>query len=251
MDNKKTYQTNEFDAWAYREELISAEKFLIEKYLDKEKKTVEAGTAGGRILLSMQKMGFTNLHGYDFVPEFIQQAKKRDQTGAIQFSVEDATSLSYPDSSFEQIIYLQQILSAVGSREKAEKATKEAYRILAPEGTALISFCDYNERIKHPVYGLIVRYLKIMRAIKKSPYSIQHLPWFKQAGKPNISVLLDREPYNYWFFAQEAQQMLEQAGFHIKGMASQYQIGQGVVLSDMDQFTTQSRAGMLYFICKK
>lgn len=139
----------------------------------------------------------------------------------------------------------------MGSRLKAEQATKEAYRILAQGGTALISFCDYNERVKHPIYGLIVRYLKIIRAINKSPYSIQHLPWFKQAGKPNISLLFDREPYNYWFFAREALQMLEQAGFKIEGIASQYQINQGLVIPTIDAFENQPHQGMLYFICKK
>ena len=54
-NNKAIYSTVEFDSWAFREGLIDTERFLIEQYLDKEGKTLEAGTGGGRILLEMKK----------------------------------------------------------------------------------------------------------------------------------------------------------------------------------------------------
>lgn len=251
MDNKGFYSTHEFDSWAFRGGLIDAEKFLIENYLDKGQKTVEAGTAGGRILFGMLELGFSDLHGYDFVPEFIEQAKKRDKGNAIRFSVNDATKLIYADDCFEQIVYLQQILSAVGSYAKAEQAANEAYRILKKGGTALFSFCDYENRSKHPLYSMIIQYIKVVRKIRGSEYSIQNLPWFKQSGKPNLSLFLDKEPYNYWFKPREACELLQKAGFTIKGVASQAQIDQDRVSTNIDSFEQAPHNGMLYVICTK
>ena len=50
INNKEVYSTVEFDAWADKKSLNEDEKYLIVKYLKKNEKTVEAGTAGGRIL---------------------------------------------------------------------------------------------------------------------------------------------------------------------------------------------------------
>lgn len=251
MNNNNVYKTSEFDLWAFREGLIDAEKFLINKYLNKDKITIEAGTAGGRILFDMSDMGFTNLHGYDLVPEFIEQAKERDVGNAIHFSVENAIDLSYPDNSFDQLIYLQQILSAVGSFYNAEKSVAEAYRILKKEGVSLFSFCNYEERKKHPLYFIIILYIKVLRKFKTSRYSTQYLPWFKQGRKPNFKLFLDKEPYNYWFKPREAYKLLKNAGFQVIGIASQVQINQCKVISNIDEFESEKNDGMVYFICRK
>jgi hypothetical protein len=50
INNKEVYRTVEFEAWADKKGLNEDEKYLIVKYLNKNGKTVEAGTAGGRIL---------------------------------------------------------------------------------------------------------------------------------------------------------------------------------------------------------
>lgn len=160
MDNKKLYQGAEFENWAYREKLIPEEEYLIKKYLQPHKKTVEAGTAGGKILFGMQKVGFTDLHGYDYVPEFIQTAIARDPSGSINFEVQDATSLQYETSSFEQIVYLQQIISSIDFDGDRLKALHESYRILNHGGTGLFSFLNFEVRSKARGYSAYVAYLK-------------------------------------------------------------------------------------------
>lgn len=251
MDNKHIYTINEFDSWVYREGLIDAETFLIDNYLDKTKKTLEAGTAGGRILFSMLEKGFSDLSGYDFVPEFIDQAKKRDSKNLINFSVEDAIALNYNDDSFEQIIYLQQIVCFLGSYDKAKKAIEEAYRILKKGGVALFSFCDYKYRTKHFLYFLLVQYLRLFRVISQSKFSTQHLPWFKLSGRPNWKLFLDKEPYNYWFNSYEAYKLLSKIGFSIKGIASQKQIDEKKLIVNYKLFERREHTDMLYFVCEK
>ncbi|MCZ7610829.1 MAG: hypothetical protein M5U17_11760 [Ignavibacterium sp.] len=71
MNNKNIFSSKEFDNWLDRDGLQPEEKKLIVDYLEKDKSTLEAGTASGRILFEMNKLGFTNLSGFDFIPEYI------------------------------------------------------------------------------------------------------------------------------------------------------------------------------------
>ena len=95
---------------------------------------MEAGTSGGRILLELQGLGFTKLSGYDYVPEFIERARARDSSGKIDYAVMDARRTQYPDNHFEQIIYLQQIISFIETSEGREQSIRESFRILKPGG---------------------------------------------------------------------------------------------------------------------
>ncbi|MDF5718129.1 MAG: class I SAM-dependent methyltransferase, partial [Rhizonema sp. NSF051] len=151
-NNKETYSTVDFNYWAYNQSLSQQEKFILEKYLDKNGTTVEAGTAGGRIVLEMQKLGFTSLYGFDYVPEFIEQAKQRDTTNSISFTVGDATALNYDDGFFDQIVYLQQIICCIEDDLGRLTALKEAYRILKKGGTAIFSFLNFEDRSRKPLY---------------------------------------------------------------------------------------------------
>jgi len=164
INNKEVYRTVEFEAWADKKGLNEDEKYLIVKYLNKNGKTVEAGTAGGRILREMKDLGFQDLYGYDYVPEFIEQAKQRDASQSISFEVQDATDLTYENSGFEQRIYWQQqIVCFIEEEEKRLKAFREAYRILKNGGTALFSFLSFESRIK----SLFVVYLAYLSMLKR------------------------------------------------------------------------------------
>ncbi|MEG4225926.1 class I SAM-dependent methyltransferase [Microcoleus sp. N9_B2] len=250
INNKEVYSTVEFEAWADKKGLNEAENYLILKYLNKNGKTVEAGTAGGRILLEMKDLGFQELYGYDYVPELIEQAKQRDPSQSISFEVQDATDLSYESSGFEQIIYLQQIVSLIEEDEKRLKALREAYRILKNDGTALFSFLNFESRIKSP-FVVYLAYLSMLRRLSGANRSIQYIPWLKLGGKYNFWALLDRGPYPYWYKVQEAHQSLTQVGFKIVSVGSSYQIGQGKICDDIESLKNEPIAGMLYFVCKK
>lgn len=250
INNKEVYSTVEFDAWADRKGLNEDEKYLIVKYLNKNGKTVEAGTAGGRILLEMKDLGFQELYGYDYVPEFIEQAKQRHPSLSIYFEVQDATDLTYENSAFEQIIYLQQIVCFIEEGDKRLKAFREAYRILKNDGTALFSFLNFESRIKSP-FAVYLAYLSMWRRLSGSNRSIQYIPWLKLGGKYNFLALLDRGPYPYWYRVQEAHQILTQVGFKIVAVGSSNQIGQDKMCDDIESLKHELIAGMLYFVCKK
>lgn len=251
LSNRNIYETVEFDAWAYKEGLGDDEKFLIEKYLNKDLKTLEAGTGGGRIILEMKNLGFASLQAYDYLPEFIEQAKKKDPTKSISFEVEDATNLSYEDCYFDQIIYLQQLISSIDGDDNKLKALKEAYRILNQGGTALFSFLSFEARVREPLYMPYLVYLLVFRKLLGISRSLQYLPWLKLGGKINFFSLLDREPYVYWYKMQEAYTLLKQVGFEVVAFGSSYQINQDSMYSQLESSGNQPIKGGIYFVCTK
>ena len=112
-NNQAIFSGVEFESWACRTQLIPAEQYLIEEYLDKKGDTLEAGSGGGRILLAMNEMGFESLQGFDFVPELVERAKKKDVSNRVNFEVGNAVKLRYADGSFDQLTYLQQVICLI------------------------------------------------------------------------------------------------------------------------------------------
>ena len=249
--NKEVYRTQEFARWAYGNGLLPEEQYLIANYLEQNKKTVEAGTGGGRILLEMSKLGFTSLYGFDYLPAFIEVAKQRDVDGNIDFQVQDATQLNYEDCSFEQILYLQQIISAIDDELGRLKALKEAYRILKVGGTALFSFLSFDARISSALYRHYVEYIRLLRKLRGSNLSIQYLPWLKFEKRPNLAALFDEGSHVYWYKFQEAYQLLRDVNFHVVAYGSRYQLSQGMIYEFPATLANEAIRGMLYFVCRK
>ena len=251
LDNKDVYSTVEFDFWAQRERLLPEEEFVIRQYLNPGLKTLEAGTAGGRIVLEMQRMGFSDLRGFDFVPSFIEQARRRDTSGSIYFDVQDARRLDYPDASFDQILYLQQILNLIEDEQDRLAALGEARRILAPGGTALFSFLSYEARRASPMYAMLLVYIRLLRALGRFCRSPQLLPWLRLGGRFNWAALLDRGPHVYWYRAEEIETLLRQAGFEIIGLGTNRQIAERLLCSSASELYAKGLRGVLYCVCRK
>lgn len=250
-DNKQVYSTVEFDSWANRGGLIRSERVLIEKYLDPDRDTLEAGTSGGRILLELQRRGFRKLSGFDYVPEFIERAKQRDLSGQINYSVMDAAKTEYPDEKFEQIIYLQQIISCIETSERRSHAVRDAFRILKPGGTALFSFLCLESRQSESLYKTIMAWFRVLRTIRGSKRSIQYLPWLKHDGKFNWPAILDKGPYVYWYKAMEAEELLVRAGFQVITVGTDEQAEKESMCESVKSLHGQTMRGHIYFVCKK
>lgn len=251
ISNKIVFSDLDFETWAYGENLSYQEKFLLSTYLDKNLKTVEAGTGGGRIILEMKKLGFTSLHAFDYVPKLIEEAKKKDTAAQISFAVEDATNLKYEDENFDQLVYLMQIICCIENEAGRLKALEEAYRILKKGGTAIFSFLNFDDRLKNPLYMSFIAYIKLLRILRNSPTSIQYIPWLKWKGKPNLGALLDKKPYMYWYKLDAAYQSLKEANFKILAIGSDPQIFKGKMHTSLEDLKKESITGGLYFVCTK
>jgi SAM-dependent methyltransferase len=246
------FSTTEFDFWADKDGLILPEKFLIEKYLDPEQATLEAGTGGGRILLAMQELGFQYLWGFDYLPAFIEKAQERDISENIDFSVQDAVDLKYADESFGQIIYLQQLLCFLEDRAMVIKALQEATRVLQPGGIALFSSVSLDVRNRSFIHRLFISYIATLRKLRGSQRSIQYLPWLTIEGnKFNFNSLIDGGPQAYWFKVSELEEMLSSVNLDVIAIGSEYQIEQGKICTHPDELAKEPLAGILYVVCRK
>jgi len=212
-DNRQFYELEVFDSWASRTGLTDVEEQLVTRFLARERRTLEAGTGGGRILHELAARGFEDLHGFDYVPSFIDVARSRDPTGAIDFTVQDAVDLDYSDAAFDQVIYVQQVLCFIEDADDRMNAMREARRVLRAGGTALFSFLCYEARASRPLYGAFHRYLSFLRRFRHRDVSLQYQPWLKTEAKPNLSALADRGPYVYWYTLEEALDALDRARF--------------------------------------
>jgi len=251
-DNKQTYQNEEFDEWAEKTGLIAEEEFLVDNHLHRSKNTLEAGTAGGRILHALRMRGFSELSGFDFVPEFIETARRRDPEQLIRFDVQDARALAYESNSFDQVIYLQQILSTLACFEDRSRAAREAARVLKPGGVALFSFLSWEVRRAPLIFKLYISYLRLIRAVTRSRDSIQALPWLYVGGRMRIAgALFDQRPFVYWIRIDEACELLKSAGFRVEGLGTGLQVRANQLVRSPDQLLRQPLDGMLYVVCEK
>jgi SAM-dependent methyltransferase len=251
-ETKEFYSTVEFGSWADRRGLTHDEKYLIERYLDKNGKTLEAGTGGGRILFEMKNLGFTSLHGYDFVPAFIERARQSDPGRSIYFEVQDGTRLGYEDASFDQIVYLQQFICVLDDEAARTKALAEAFRILRVGGTALFSFLGFKTKSGGPSYTAYLAYLYLVRKLRRSDRSIRYFPYNYRGGKLNLaSLLLGGGPYLYRYTLSEAHHALRGAGFTIRAVGSREQITQGMMYESIETMKGQPIRKAIYFVCTK
>lgn len=249
--NQEVFGTVEFDTWAHRTALIPAERFLLERYLEKTGRTLEAGTGGGRLLFALQALGFSSLSGFDVVPRLLDEARKRDATRSIRFELQDAASLQYADASFDQIMYLQQVVCLIEEERSRRAALQEAYRVLRAGGTALFSFLSFEARIGNRLYRSYLTYLRVFRAIRRSRRPLQYLPWLKLGGRFNPGALLDAGPYVYWYRLEEICRLLADVGFEIAAIGSTRQILEARLQTSPEALSREPIEGMLYIVARK
>jgi SAM-dependent methyltransferase len=247
--NKDVFSTEATVAvWASRDELGPTESFLIERYLDKGRSTLEAGTGAGRILRAMLEMGYGSLTGFDYVPAMITAAQANDRTGTIRFDVQDATRLDYADGAFGQVVYLQQVICFIEDPAERTRAMQEAFRVLDDDGVAVFSFLSWEARLTDPKYRMLMRLLQIQRRVRRSRIDIQDQPLLRLGKGWNARALVDQKPHVHWYTMDEAQAQLGDAGFSILaagffGAIPPDQPGHGLVAS--------GGGHAIYVVCRK
>ncbi len=251
VKNKRLFQTTEFEAWAASSGLMAEEAFLVDRFLEKEARTLEAGVGGGRVLLALQRRGFRRLSGFDYVPELVARAHSKQGAVSLDLRVMEAARLAYPAAAFDQAIYFGQILCFIEEAPDRRSAVAEAWRVLRPGGVALFSFLVMEARAGSGFYAALLRYWKGLRALSGRRRSVQYQPWLRRGGRPNLAALLDRPPYVYWFTVPEALALLRGAGFAVEHVGTSAQLRAGLLRppeADLRPFHPQDR---LYVVCRK
>jgi SAM-dependent methyltransferase len=250
-DHRTVFGTVERDYWAEAAGLKPDERALIERYLARDATTLEAGTGGGRILGEMRRLGFTSLAGFDFVPELVAEARRADPTRDIRFEVQDARRLEYPDASFDQVLYLQQLLSSIEESGDRARVMREALRILKSGGIALFSVLPFDVRARSARHRPYLLYLRMLRRLGGSERPPQLLPRMRMRGRPKPTALRDAGPYVYWYRAEEIERELRAVGFEVTAIGTTPQVLGGSMPDSARWLTPESLGGTLYVVCRR
>ncbi|MDQ3728536.1 MAG: class I SAM-dependent methyltransferase [Actinomycetota bacterium] len=251
-DQREFFRDVEREYWTEAEGLKAEEMALAERYLDPTKSTVDAGTGGGRVARALAAAGYTRMSGFDFTPELIEAARAADPEGSVDFTVADATDLPYPDASFGQALYLQQVISTIDDPAGREGALAEAARILAPSGTAIFSFVCLESRLSSPAQRTYVAYLRAARKLRHDTRPVQSMPRLRLSGRADASgALRDRGPYNWWYRAEEIERDLTHAGLSVEAIGFGAAAEAGTLSESAKEALVQGAGGTLYAVCRK
>jgi ubiquinone/menaquinone biosynthesis C-methylase UbiE len=113
----------------------------IQRHLRDGQRVLDVGCGNGYSALSYASRLAVSIQGIDFVPEMITAAnamrEEFDLKGTVEFAEGDATSIEFPDSSFD-VVYSQRCLLNLPSREMQWRALREVARVLKPGGLYLM-----------------------------------------------------------------------------------------------------------------
>lgn len=115
--------------------LWESERIVFGHFFKKDDRLLELGCGAGRIAHNMYALGFKNIVSTDFSENMISVAKaiSEDFGYGVDYRVEDATSLSFEDSSFDGAIFGFNGLMQIPKRGRRRVAMSEIFRVLKKE----------------------------------------------------------------------------------------------------------------------
>lgn len=139
MPKIKPFQTHaqKYDEWYDKNPLIyQSELEAVKELLPKGGRGLEVGVGSGRFAGPLKiKLGL------DPSPVMGEIARKR----GVKFVQGVAESLPFPDQEFDYIL----MVTTICFLDDLEKALREAYRVLKPNGSIIIGFIDAESPLGH------------------------------------------------------------------------------------------------------
>ena len=102
----------------------------INPYLSKDMNVLELACGSGQLSFNLSKYTKSWI-ATDFSKQMIFEARKHGEYENLVFEIADATSLIYTDEKFDCVV----IANALHIMPEPDKAMKEIYRVLKPNGT--------------------------------------------------------------------------------------------------------------------
>ena len=170
------FEINRFSGKAYKEMYR-----LMAASLSPDMNVLEVATGTGLIAVNIAAL-VRHVDATDFSPKMIEAAKKKKAPGNIDFSVEDATALSFANNSYDAVI----VSNALHIMPDPAKTLANISRVLKPKGL-LIAPSYSHGHIRNSTWNLNAKFLK----------------------------LIGLETYSKWT-PDEYVAFIEQSGFHVK-----------------------------------
>ncbi len=187
--------------------------FIMRYILDKDASLLDSGCGAGRIAFNLEQIGFSNVSGFDFSESMIAAAEAARPLGSkVNFCVTDASVMAnYKDMSFTYLLYLQQLISLIPFN-KVGQLLSNAYRVAKPGGFVLFSALNIQGR---PINNLLSSVFNLSRLLWREPVNKQMLPWLKYGSCINWKFLGAGQSTCYWFYKDELEMLLKNAGFDV------------------------------------
>lgn len=129
---------------------------LISNVLSKEMRVLEIATGTGLIAIHIAAF-VDSVDAIDFAPQMIEAAKKKIVPPNVRFSVEDATSLSFAEQTFDAVI----ISNALHIMPNPELVLRNIEKVLKPGGL-LIAPTFSHGHLHESTWSLNARILELI-----------------------------------------------------------------------------------------
>lgn len=130
-------------SWSDRR-VMEMEITEILQRLEDGDRVLDLGCANGWSTLNFAVQKRLELVGLDYIPEMIEQARRRlatageDIKGSVSFDVGDITALAEPSSTFDKLIVIRVVINLADWTRQC-LALRECVRVLKPGGLLLLS----------------------------------------------------------------------------------------------------------------
>lgn len=112
--------------------LQPAERRVVDEYFtDRDARVLDVGCGTGRTTAPLADLGY-DVVGVDLMEPLVERA--REAHPGIPFEVGDATDLSFPDESFEYVLFAGRGIDDIPTKAARMRALLEAWRVLEPGG---------------------------------------------------------------------------------------------------------------------
>jgi len=99
-------------------------------------RVLDLGCGTGRFSIPLVTKLHLHVTGADFSEEMLEKAREKDTAGLVQWNLEDAQCLTYPDSSFD-VVFMSHLLHHVDS---PHRVLGKCHRVLTATGVILIRY---------------------------------------------------------------------------------------------------------------
>ena len=225
--------------------LWPAEEALVAEHLPEAARVLDLGCGAGRVAIPLAEMGL-DVVGIDVSEGMIaaarEQAKYAEQVrGALSFDVGDATQLSFPDESFDSVLFCYNGIELVPGRRGKERVLMEALRVLRPGGRLILCVHSLFAFNTHVPMRLRAFSRLLARRVFGLPLREQEL------GERFIDDDIEEAPYLQVWPPFLWHRHLEIAGFRVVDFNSRHRIERGRRWSRWGTFDDGER----FFVAEK